>query len=84
MCHTGANRVRDSPAFTLPIRSILTSLGQLKYRHRPLLDAIAAKMVSQIKVDDGLKVKDLLAFLITAANLNYVPEGSSGLFKVRN
>ena len=68
-------------------RSILTSLGQMKYLHKGLLDSLATLMTS--KLNDGgninetaLQSKDLAAFLLATATLNYCPNNSEKLYEV--
>ena len=62
-----------------PVRSILTSLGQLKYRPDLLLDSIADWMVAR---KDSVTTKDLTTFVITAAVLNHRSAFAEPLLKV--
>lgn len=64
---------------TSVIRSMLTSLGQSRLRHTPLLDQITTWLTNN---EDKLESKDLLAFLLTTASLNYVSPGSEHLLTV--
>ena len=69
------------------IRSLLTSLGQLKFRHVKLLDSLCAVLTSKITDKENMdesnvKTKDLAAFLLTTATLNYCPKNSSKLYEV--
>lgn len=73
------------------IRSLLTSLGQLKFRHVKLLDSLCAVLTSKITDKENMdesnvKTKDLAAFLLTTATLNYCPKNSSKLYEavIRN
>ena len=70
-------------------RSILTSLGQIKFRHTGLLDNICKLLTSKIvdgsKCTEGealLKTKDLASFLLTTATLDYCPKNSDTLYEV--
>ena len=65
---------------TASVRSILTSLGQLKFRPDVLLDSIAQWMVER---KDSLVTKDLTTFLVTAATLNHRSTFAEPLFKVK-
>ena len=68
-------------------RSILTSLGQMKFRHTGLLDNLCKLITS--KIVDGasteehlLKTKDFASFLMTTASLDYCPKNSETLYEV--
>ena len=63
------------------IRSILTSLGQLKFHHPVLLDSIAEFLVER---KESVTPRDLTTFLFTAAALNHTSTASEPLFKVGN
>ena len=70
------------------IRSLLTSLGQLKFRHERLLDSLCSLLTSKVKDTENIdkcnvKTKDLAAFLLTTATLDYCPKNSSKLYEVR-
>ena len=73
-------------------RSILTSLGLLKFRHKELLNSICALMSEKIDKKDGagsecasmLMPKDQTAFLMTTATLNYIPVNSEKLYQVNS
>ena len=69
------------------VRSLLTSLGKLKFRHKGLLDCLCANMASEINEEcpeaSLLKNKDMAAFLLTTATLNYCPQTSDKLYEVR-
>ena len=69
---------------TTPVlRSILTSLGQLKYLHNPLLDSILAWYSAGIRAgaDDkrAMSIKDMTTIVITLATLNHAPVQHSAL-----
>ena len=69
------------------IRSLLTSLGQLKFRHKELLDSLCALLTSKINEEKNMdecnvKTKDLAAFLLTTAALDYCPKNSGKLYEV--
>ena len=71
-------------------RSILTSLGLLKFRHKELLNSICALMSEKLDKNEWpgsegasmLMPKDQTAFLMTTATLNYVPVNSEKLYQV--
>ena len=70
------------------IRSLLTSLGQLKFRHKGLLDCLCALLTSKVNDEENihkcsLKSKDLAAFLLATATLDYCPKNSSKLYEVK-
>ena len=73
-------------------RSILTSLGQLKFRHKELLNSICALMSEKLDKNEGagsedasmLMPKDQTAFLMTTATLNYIPVNSEKLYQVNS
>ena len=62
----------------------MNSLGMMGFFHEELFDQITNWYVGQIK-DEGLKLteKDLLAYLITTATVNYCPKNSDILYEVR-
>ena len=69
---------------TTPVlRSILTSLGQLKYLHIPLLDSILAWYSAGVGAgaDDkrAMSSKDMTTIVITLATLNHAPVHHSAL-----
>jgi len=55
------------------LRSILTSLGQIKYLHVPLVDQIMIWYQTQLDSGTGLAPKDLTSLVITLASLHYIP-----------
>ena len=68
------------------IRSLLTSLGQLKFRHIGLLDCLCALLTSKVNNEENVdgcnvKTKDLAAFLLATATLDYCPKNSSKLYE---
>ena len=67
-------------------RSMLTSLGQLKFRHRGCLDAITKLLTAKLEDAEGMhdnviQNKDLSAFLLCTAALNYCPPKSDKLYQ---
>ena len=62
----------------------MNSLGKMGFFHEELFDQITNWYVGQIK-DGGLKLteKDLLAYLMTTATVNYCPKNSDILYEVR-
>ena len=70
-------------------RSMLTSLGQLKVRHAGCLDAITKLLTDKLVDAEGvrdcvIKNKDLSAFLLSTAALDYCPQKSEKLYQVRS
>ena len=68
-------------------RSILTSLGQLKFLNTGLLDnlcmMLSSKIVDNTNNDKSiLKSKDFASFLMTTSTLNYCPKNSDALYEV--
>jgi hypothetical protein len=61
------------------VRSVLTSLGQIKFLHRGLLDQVTTWLAKRM---DAATVKDLVTYLLTTATLNYVPNNSEDLYNV--
>jgi len=63
------------------LRSILTSLGQLRYLHGPVVDNIIRW--HQRKLDNGhqMATKDMINILKTCATLNYNPQQHSSLLE---
>lgn len=64
------------------IRSIVTSLGHLSFYHEACMNLVtnwyASKLEQNVNVDNG----DLMAYLLTTANLNITPENSQKIFDV--
>ncbi len=60
------------------VRSTLTSLGQLRFSHKELVDGAAGWMTQNL---EGLEQRDLVTFAITTAALNYVPANSDPIFQ---
>lgn len=61
------------------LRSILISLGQIRYRQPELIDKICQNL---LQFKDQLENRDLLAFLVTTATINYVPKNSDDLYNL--
>ena len=56
------------------LRSVLMSLGQMKYLHSPLLEAIMTWYTKDMGSESSkMTVKDMTTLLITLATLNHVP-----------
>jgi len=68
----------SSPSLVAPMRSLLTTLGQLKLKHKGLVNKITEKLVTS---SEPLDNKDLVAFLLTTAALNYIPPDSDKLYQ---
>ena len=80
LCAAAEKRLDEpSTKVTLVMRSFLTSLGQIKFRPKKLLDKISDKMMEH---ESELQNKDLITFLVTMATLNYVPQNSDKLYEV--
>jgi hypothetical protein len=58
---------------TPAIRSILTSLGQLKLSSPPVLDAICDWFDKRLNENKDVESRDISALVLTLANLNYTP-----------
>ena len=63
------------------IRSLLTSLGQLKYLDENVMDQISNWFR---KHSDKISNRDLISFLLSTASLNYIPSDSEEIYKVIN
>ena len=67
---------------TTPVlRSILTSLGQLKYLHTSLLDSILTWYSAGIGAGWVMSSKDMTTIVITLATLNHAPVQHSALLE---
>ena len=64
------------------LRSIVNSLGQLKFYHAEFLDEISSWYCQKIKDGSKLHQRDLLAFLMTTATVNYCPKDSDTIYEV--
>ncbi|XP_023328867.1 protein TBRG4 [Eurytemora carolleeae] len=58
---------------TAVVRSILTSLGQLKLSNPPVLDAVCDWFDKRLSETRGVEPRDISTLLLTLANLNYTP-----------
>ena len=68
-------------------RSMLTSLGQLKFRHQEVLDALCTLLTVKLVGEENtngcvVKSRDLTTFLLTTAILDYCPQNSGKLYEV--
>ncbi len=72
----------DDDSNSAVLRSITTSLGQLKYRDTALLDKIADHLSTRLQAKGSLDSRDLVPFLLTSATLNYAPKNSEAVFTV--
>lgn len=80
LCLEASKKLDDpSDRLILVLRSILTSLGQIRYRPTKLIDQISDKLIEH---ESQLKSKDLIAFLVATATLNYSPKNSDKLYEV--
>ena len=63
-------------------RSMLTSIGQLKFLHIGLLDSLCALLTLKLDGRENfVKNRDLTTFLLTTAILNYCPKNSAKLYE---
>lgn len=69
----------DKKLFTV-LRTILITVGQMRFLSTDLLDSICSKMTDSA---DVLGSRELVAFLVTTATLNYQPKNSEKLYDVR-
>ncbi len=72
----------DDDSNSAVLRSITTSLGQLKYRDTALLDKIADHLRTRLQAKGSLDSRDLVPFLLTSATINYTPKNSEAVFTV--
>ena len=80
LCQAASKKLDDpSDRLILVLRSILTSLGQVRFRPTKLIDQISEKLTER---ESELQSKDLIAFLVATATLNYVPQNSDKLYEV--
>ena len=64
------------------VRSILTSMGYLSFLHVGILDAISHWFASKLSLGLELDNRDLMAYLMTTANLNHQPNHSEIIYEV--
>ena len=80
LCQAASKKLdHPSDRLILILRSILTSLGQIRFRPAKLIDQISQKLLEH---EAELQNKDLIAFLVATATLNYVPKDSDKLYEV--
>ena len=82
LCHAAVKKLDKShnvEKLNVILRSMLTCLGQIRYRPRKLLDKIASTMIEE---KNQLDNRDLLAFVVTTGTLNYAPQNSDKLYSV--
>ena len=79
LCNEMVVKVAEVEA-TPVLRSLLTSLGQMKYLHTPLLEAIMTWYTKDLEAETRrMEVRDMTTLLITLATLDHVPIEHSGL-----
>ena len=78
LCSELVNKVAEVESSPV-LRSLLTSLGQLKYRHLPLMDAIMSWYQAKLDIGTPLATKDMTTLVRTLASINYCPEKHSKL-----
>lgn len=67
------------------INSLLTSLGQLKLQAKPLLNKIAEHLLQRLSSEvpsHQVSDRELFAFTLTTATVNYIPKDSQQLYEV--
>jgi len=62
-------------------RSIITSLGQLKFVHPEVLDRVCDYYDSRLKENKLVDSRDLSTLVITLANLNHIPFDKENFFQ---
>ena len=79
LCNEMVGKVAEVEA-TPVLRSVLTSLGQMKYLHSPLLEAIMTWYTRDLEAETRrMEVRDMTTLLLTLATLDHVPMEHSGL-----
>ena len=77
LCSKAIDLIKDSQQdLTSVIRSILTSLGQIGFLHKDLMDEITNWYVIKLKEDQKILDRDLLNYVVTFASLNYYDPNS--------
>jgi hypothetical protein len=80
LCQAAIKQLEEpSDKLILVLRSIMTSLGQIRFCSKTLIEKITNKMVEH---ESELQNKDLIAFLVATATLNYIPKNSEKLYEV--
>jgi len=85
LCINGAKAFEDIKAndpVNAVVRSILSSLGHLSIFHENILDSITNWYTSRLEQGLELDNRDLLAYLMTTANLNHQPNNSEPIYKL--
>eukprot|EP00092_Neocalanus_flemingeri_P033737 GFUD01036676.1.p1 GENE.GFUD01036676.1~~GFUD01036676.1.p1 ORF type:complete len:613 (+),score=202.94 GFUD01036676.1:73-1911(+) len=80
LCSQLENHIQDTESSPV-LRSILTSLGQLKYLHTPVVDRIMAWYQARLDNNIPMTMKDMTTLLITCATLNHNPVQHSSLLE---
>ena len=74
LCGKAIDLIKNSQQdLTSVIRSILTSLGQIGFLHKNLMDEITNWYVIKLKENQKILDRDLLNYVVTFAMLNYNP-----------
>ena len=72
----------ETPAAS--ICSLLTSMGQLKMQEKELLNKISQHLMDKVKSEDHqVSDRELFAFALTCASVNYLPRNSDEMFEVQ-
>jgi hypothetical protein len=86
LCVNGVNALEtfspDEPN-SAAVRSLITSLGQIGFCHRDLLNRITVWFKSRLTLQQNLDNRDLVAYLLTTATLNYLPSDSEPIYQVK-
>ena len=72
----------ETPAAS--ICSLLTSMGQLKMQEKELLNKISQHLMDKVKSEDHqVSDRELFAFALTCASVNYLPRNSDEMIEVK-
>ena len=72
----------DETQSSAVLRSVLISLGQLKYLHTPVIDRIMDWHKSRLEQNIPMATKDMTTLIMTCATLNYNPVDHNTLLEV--
>ena len=85
LCINGVKAFEDIKAtdpVNAVVRSMLSSLGHMSIFHENILDSVTKWYTSRLEQGLELDNRDLLAYLMTTANLNHQPNNSEAIYKV--
>ena len=73
----------DNTSNSAVLRSVLTSLGQLKFLHSPIMEGVIAWHQNRLNQNLEMDVRDMVSIIKTCAILNYYPtHENASLLKV--